>query len=144
MWPLRRQSRIDPAAVGSTRLDHRLDELHAARAVLGGRHPAGERVGGALLPARLDLFGHVAVELSKTFEVTLGMTGRDARRACRRRAGTGTAAGDQLRPAAQRREPELVGILLRERQARLAAVHTDTQPVLVAGRDLAGPEHASR
>src|SRR6188768_4562328 len=66
---LRGQPRVDPAAIGAARLDHGLDELHAARAVFGGRHPAGQRVGGAILPARLDLFGHVAIELGEAFEV---------------------------------------------------------------------------
>ena len=92
MPQLRGQSRVDPASVGSTRLDHGLDELHAARAVLGGRHPAGQRIGRALLPARLDLFGDVAVELGEAFEVALGMPGRDAGCARRRGAGAGAAA----------------------------------------------------
>ena len=57
-------------------------------------------------------------------------------------AGSGAAAGDQPLRLAEGREPEIVRILLPPFEAALGAVDAELQAVLVAGRDLARPEHA--
>ena len=72
---------LRPGGVVLRRGDHRLDERHAADAVLD----LGEVQGGiagrqlALLEARADGSGEVAVDVGERLEVALGMGGRGSR-----------------------------------------------------------------
>ena len=70
------------------------------------------------------------------------MASRDAGDPARGTAGARTAAGYQLLWLAKGREPELVRVLLKPFEPALLAIDAQLQSVLVAGRDLARPEHA--
>ncbi len=108
----------------------------------GTQHASGS--GARPCQPRLQLFGHVLVELRKALEIAFGVARRDARGAAGGGAGAGAAARDQPRRLAQRREPQLVRVLLAEGQPGLAAVDAHAQRVLVARCDLARPQHALR
>src|SRR5204862_3934495 len=85
----------------------------------------------------------LAVDRRERLEVALGMAGGQSRHARRRGSGPAAGARDRLRRLAERREPELVGLLLVPLDAAAAAVHAQAQVVLVARCDLARPERAA-
>ena len=60
-----------------------------------------------------------------------------------RRLADGAAAGEKRRGLAELGEPHLVGIVLAPAEAGLFAIDAELEAVLVAGRDLARPEHAA-
>ena len=63
--------------------------------------------------------------LGETFKIAFRVAGRNARRVARCGAAAAAAARDQPRGLTERREPELVRVLLTELQPRLAAVHAN-------------------
>src|SRR6185437_16990493 len=72
------------------------------------------------------------------------MAGRDAARVAGDRLRAGTVATDQARGLAQRREVEIVRILLPPLDRCPLAVDTQPQAIFIARCDLTGPQHAAR
>src|SRR5438094_10259411 len=72
------------------------------------------------------------------------MAGGDASDARRRRPGARASPREPASRLAEGCVPQLVGILLLPLEPTLAAVDSQPQSVLIAGRHLAGPQHAAR
>src|ERR1700712_2355086 len=128
---LQSQSSIRPAPIGATRFDHGFDEFHTPGAIFYGGHGVRQWISLATGPARMKLIGHVAIDLRETFEITLGMTRRNARRVCRRRPAAIAAARDQPWLLSEWREPQMIRVFLPKLQTGFAAIEPYAQAVLV-------------
>src|SRR5262249_2002136 len=134
---------IDPDAAAIARLDRGVDEAHAARAVFDGGHEERKRIRLALLDLGPDLFGQVAIEVGEALEIAFGMAGWHSRGAPGGGAEVAGPAAQSLGRLAQRREAELVGMLLAPVEPALLAIDPEPQAVLVAWRHLACPDQAA-
>ncbi len=72
------------------------------------------------------------------------MPARQVRDTARPRPDTGPAAPQRLRRGPERCEPQFLGMLLIPAQAGLVAVDPQPQRIVLAGRDLAGPQRTLR
>src|SRR5690606_13312050 len=137
----RRRPRLErsPLHVAGRALDGALDEAHAARAVLDRRVVAGR----VLAPlAAEDGVGDLGVDVRERLEERLGVAGGQPRGALRRLAQVRVAAPEQPDRAVERREPQVVRVLLAPGERALLAVDLQHEVVLVADLDLRGDEHA--
>jgi len=109
---------IHPEAPLTTASHHGLDELEASDAVINGCQVARRRRRLTAFGLREDVFGSVGVELRKRFEIPFGMTRWQTRRMhCG--GATDTTACQTLRDTAERREPQIIRMLLIECEAGL-------------------------
>src|SRR5438046_3467797 len=132
-----------PGSSVCARLHRRRDELHSVQTVLDGREQ-DLAVGPLALPPRADGVSYLRVDGREALEIAFGMAGRDPRHPCRRRPRARASPGEPTRRLAEGRIPQLVGVLLVPLEPALGAEDTQLEPVLVAGRHLAGPQHAAR
>ena len=87
--------------------------------------------------------GDFGIDSREAFEITLGMTGGEARDPCSFGAQLRAATRQHLLRAMGGGEPEAIRFLLRPFESTLFAIDTQAQGVLVAVSHLTGPQHAT-
>src|SRR5262249_48926748 len=86
----------------------------------------------------------LGIDVGEAFEITFGMARRNARHPRGRLPRIRSAAGDDAGRFLERRPKEIVRIVLPPVKAALRAIDAHHEAVLVAGRDLARPDRATR
>src|SRR5690606_23300244 len=136
-------SDLDPGSVSLRGLHAGLDEDHALEPVVQRRIDDG-RIGRNARAAGEDGAGRLGIDIGKTFQIALRVTGGNAAHPHRGGARSDAVARQQALRLAKRRIPEIVRIGLDPVEAPPGAIDTHAQAVFVAGSDLAAPEHALR
>ena len=93
--------------------------------------------------APCDHIGGIAVEIGKSFQISLGVTGGDTGSVCGPLTQTSTATRDQLLWLTKARQRHHIGIFLCPFQPAFVSVDPQLQTVFITHRDLTGPEHST-
>ena len=111
-----------------------------ARSILGGRIRQRARIGRAPVPSCREHLGEIGIDVAEGAEESFRVADRHPRGAVGLGRQSGDAALDRTGRPAERREVELVRLLLTPSETALLAVDLQRQAVHAAERDGACPE----
>src|SRR5690606_41567472 len=110
-------------------IDAGLDEGHAFDAVLDRRIDDLFSGRSALAPCRTDRAGRFGIDVGEALEITFRMARRHTAAAACHSTRAGAVPGEQLARLAERREPEMVRMLLVPFQPALTAIDAQLQGI---------------